>query len=491
MRTMRTMRTTRAIALLVGMALILLPACSAPSLPTITDPSIGSPPVHLVIDSKATNDWETKADFPTFVVALDPHTGHTIWRYQLPESASTQILRNSLLQPQVAGDLAIVAFSYVAPKAVYQRGTILALDLTSGQLRWRHDTGWRATGEPVITGSMIYVSAFIHGGPEAGVVEALDRRSGKLLWRRPFLGPTPGTPVVVGDRVFLFVAADSRYSWQLLALNASDGSIVWDHKDDSPLFYRTNISLLPPGYVPDIGLSPREALNVPAPLVGNQLVYVPSKYFKLLALAASDGKLVWEHATAGPDYALVLSQRSDMLCLIPAGGSSIEALDAKTGQTRWQRRTNTTLSLPAAQGDAFYFSETGPIPPFGSPANHIPGDVFALASNDGHDLWRSHGTTPLSAPNSSGPPWVAHGLVGQVLIALDATPWPTLVVFRADNGELVWQHKIQGPSTAWVYVEGGQVYFITPPTMSGSSHTVAAYALSTGAQLWTYETGHL
>src|SRR5215469_6799102 len=249
-------RLWRVLALLAALASLL--AGCAPSLPTrsqATDQDIGSPPVPLVIDSKATNDALTIADFPTFVVALDPHTGHTIWRYQIAESATLQILRNSLLQPQVAGDLAIFAFTYfdvaytnLGRQNQNYRGTIEALDLRSGQLRWRQDAGSHVTGEPVIAGSTIYASSFFLGGPEAAVVEALDRQSGKLLWSRPFLGTTPetpGPPAVVGDKLFLFALPALRNSWRLLALNASDGSLVWDHTEDSPLLYRPNDSPLP------------------------------------------------------------------------------------------------------------------------------------------------------------------------------------------------------------------------------------------------------
>src|SRR5260370_28688545 len=207
-------RMWRVLAML-AVAASLLAAC-APSLPTLsqaTDQDTGSPPVHLVIDSKAANDWEQNADFPTFVVALDPHTGHTNWRYQIAESANLQILRNSLLQPQVAGDLAIFAFTYLdvaytnlGRQIKNNRGTIEALDLSSGQLRWRQDAGTHVTAEPVIAGPTIYLSSYFPTGPETGVVEALDRQSGKLLWSRPFRGnlETPGPPAVVGDKLFLF-----------------------------------------------------------------------------------------------------------------------------------------------------------------------------------------------------------------------------------------------------------------------------------------------
>src|SRR5260370_41454853 len=133
----------------------LLAGC-APSLPTLsqaTNQTAGSPPVHLLIDITPSGFSNGIPVFRTFVVALDPQTGHRIWHYQLGSGASSEFVPGSALQPVVAGDLAIV--EYASSHNDEAHGVLEALDLRSGQLRWRHEAGTQP-GERVIAGSVIY-----------------------------------------------------------------------------------------------------------------------------------------------------------------------------------------------------------------------------------------------------------------------------------------------------------------------------------------------
>src|SRR5258708_21703267 len=221
----------------------LLTACapSVPSLPlgeSFTDPSGESPPVHLLIDITPSGFSNGIPVFRTFVVALDPQTGHTIWHYQLGSGASSEFVPGSALQPVVAGDLAIV--EYASSHNDEAHGVLEALDLRSGQLRWRHEAGTQP-GELVIAGSVIYFIPMTN--PQlrvvtspSHVVEALDRQSGRLLWSHPVDGQ-PESFGVSGDKVFDITSpwpCGGRVScWHLYVLNASDGSTRWGYALDA------------------------------------------------------------------------------------------------------------------------------------------------------------------------------------------------------------------------------------------------------------------
>jgi outer membrane protein assembly factor BamB len=491
-RTMRTMRTAGASALLVGLALVLLPlpACSPPALPTITDQTPASPGVHLLIDGDKSLFYSEPSNH-IFVVALDARTGHVIWRHQLASAANEQVMPVTVsFQPFVSGHLAFVTYTLLDGQTGDEHGTLDALDLTSGQLRWRHEAGSRLLGV-VIVGSAVYLSSVSvsHDKPGSEVVEALDRQSGRLHRSRPLLnnpaGPQVPALAVSGDKVFVIDDPYVSDGGRLVALKASDGSLLWNYTSPMQLrYYNESI------------------IGNPA-VISNQLVYVDAEYpdngsgnsggdnsGSLLVLNADDGKVAWQH-NYGAGFPSILNQSGGILCLresqpYPANGyttTKIVGLDAKTGQTRWSVPIDGGSTDCVAGGDSFYISV------------YKPGDssssIVALASNDGHQLWHSH-STPTLQLDTTLTPWVAHGFVGQIVHVPPQGINSMVMVHYADSGALAWQHEFHTLARL-PRVEGGQIYIATSTSTHNPPDTliVTALSLSTGARLWTYEIGRL
>jgi outer membrane protein assembly factor BamB len=262
--------------------------------------------VHLLIDGdKRLFSLQPSTHF--FVVALDARTGHVTWRHQLASAANAQGEPGTAAQPIVSGHLVFVTYILHDSQTGEDHGTLDALDLTSGQLRWRHEAGSRPPNLAIV-GSTIYLSAvsFSHDIPGSGVVEALDLTSGRLLWSRP-VPKDPSQLAVGGDKVFVIADPDASDGGRVVALKASDGSRLWEYS--SPLQYFDFYGYSFP--------------NDSATVIGNQPVYVDAVNVvnstfnpgSLLALNADDGKVAWQHPNGAPVSSL-LEQSGGILCRV-------------------------------------------------------------------------------------------------------------------------------------------------------------------------------
>jgi outer membrane protein assembly factor BamB len=151
------------------------------------------------------------------------------------------------------------------------------------------------------------------------------------LWRRP-LGIGYSAVTAVGDRVFTMATSDGEEV--VLALDAATGAEVW----------RTAIG---PSGVSDMDDSGPRA----TPTVVDGRLFTASSAGLLVALAATDGALIWEQdlmeGGKPPRFGYSVSPLVDSGQVVVEGGASEEdagvyAFDAATGALRWQ-----ALSGPA------------------------------------------------------------------------------------------------------------------------------------------------
>ncbi|KIQ28202.1 hypothetical protein RT97_21010 [Variovorax paradoxus] len=134
------------------------------------------------------------------------------WSYRLPKE------RQVGARPPVAGaDTVLVAFHY--DKAGFYESTLVALDPTTGEERWRA-TIPHVINEPLLgPDGSVYVSSF------SGTVHAFDR-TGKKLWDGRCGDRNMGRPCLVGgDR--LVVAETGGGASKTWCLDVRTGSIVW------------------------------------------------------------------------------------------------------------------------------------------------------------------------------------------------------------------------------------------------------------------------
>jgi outer membrane protein assembly factor BamB len=467
---------------LVALASAMLAGCGASS-PANGTPTTAAaeqtPAVHVVLDANAAAANSVN-DLRFSAVALDTHDGHVAWRHRL-ETPAPNLADIATLPPLLQGGLVYVGYYYFDPQTEIHHAVLEALDPTTGQTRWRHEAGTELSGEPVVVGSVVYLSATVFQTPgqqpiESGLVEALDSRTGSVRWSRA-LTDAPTMPAIAGDQVF--VITSQQFAGQLLALSARDGSVLWKYTSGAPLSRGSDA---------ENGWST-------APIVVNQLVYVQgaerypdgTAHLVLHAVNTRDGSLAWQHETGGIAAAPAVNQSADTLCVSAfrpsqtGGTSTVVGLVATTGQTRWISTVSAIASACVAAGETFSLSEATP--------GYNAGSVLVLNSQDGRQRWKAAVSAPIDADGLL-PPSVSSGLAAQYVQAPTPANGPVMsavAVVRIADGRLVWQRDFAGRPDKVMDVEGDQIYV---PEQSGPLPLLAAYSLSTGALLWTYTFGN-
>src|ERR1051325_2224279 len=203
--------------------------------------------------------------------------------------------------------------------------------------------------------------------------------SENVIWKKEIPGQGWSSPVLANGKIYLTTATMENgipRSLRAMCLDAGSGEILWDKE----VFHRPA--------VPSIKHE-KNSFASPTPIVTSNRLYV---HFGHLGTAALDlaGNIVWPqtklsffsvHGNAGSP-ALV----NDLLVFNCDGARdpSIAALDAKTGEVKWQTLRKTPIKA------MFSFSTPLAIEVDGkaqiiSPASGLVG---AYDPADGHEIWR-------------------------------------------------------------------------------------------------------
>ncbi len=322
-------------------------------------------------------------------------------------------------------------------------------------------------------------------------------------WSAEVPGLGWSSPVLLGGRVYLTSAvpdAGGDIVLNALCLNAADGKILW------------NKEVLRPEAGEAKAMHRKNTAASPTPIVADGRLYV---HFGHMGTAALDleGNVFWKqtslkykpvHGTGGSP-ALI----NGMLVFSGDGAAApfVAALDAATGEVRWQTPRNTTAKKN------FSFSTPQPITVQGKVQIISAGSGFVAAYNplDGSEIWKvTYGEGYSVVPR----PVYAHGLLflssgfdSATLYAIrpegaagDATAdhvaWtlkkgaphtPSVVVFEDSlfcvsdagiascldplSGEVRWSERLAGNFSASPVVAEGRVYF---QNETGSTYVVKA-----------------
>ncbi|MCX7826180.1 MAG: PQQ-like beta-propeller repeat protein, partial [Verrucomicrobiae bacterium] len=218
-----------------------------------------------------------------------------------------------------------------------------------------------------------------------------------IHWKTELPGSGHSSPVLWGNRLFITTGDEKDGGLRVLGLDAKTGAILW--RRDYP-----------------ISPFPKNKLNSFAsatPAVDAERVYVPWSTPERLTLAAfdHDGKTVWER-DLGPFISQHSSGASPILyedrVVLPNyqdGVSFIVAVDAKTGQTRWQTPRK-QMNESAAYGTPFVFQPAGgkPVLIFSSKTHGLS----AINPDDGAVVWEFDQAYTYRAVSS---PFTAAGLI--------------------------------------------------------------------------------
>jgi outer membrane protein assembly factor BamB len=247
-----------------------------------------------------------------FLYALDRESGSERWRFHLGSSGIER--RLPATDPPYAYDY--LHSSPVADEGIVYVGSadghLYAVDLESGQQRWRFATGEKVRSSPTVTDGVV------HFGSWDGHVYALDSGTGEEIWRFDSGGPVQGSPAVTSGLVIV----GSR-SARVFGLDEETGDVVWTHVHEDGSWVESS------------------------PVVVGDVVYIGSSdALKLFALEVATGAKLWHFETGGWSWGTpVTSEDTVYIGGISAypyyfEGVDLEAgfyaVDRRTGQERWR-----------------------------------------------------------------------------------------------------------------------------------------------------------
>jgi len=275
--------------------------------------------------------------------------------------------------------------------ATSRAGLVRAFDRLSGEPVWKSRLDTRIFGGASVGGQLLFV------GGDATVV-ALEKSSGEVRWRADVATEVLAPPVRSGDVVVARAADGSLYG-----LSATDGHTLWRVQQEVPLLTlrgqgRPAVAdgLVLAGFANGkLGayrlLDGRPAweatVSVPsgrtelermadvdaAPLVAQGAVFAAGYQGRVAAFALSDGRLAWSRDLSSYT-GMALFGRT--LFVTDADGNAW-ALDAASGRTLWKQQAlrGRTLSAPTIQGNAIVVGD-------------YAGYLHWLAAEDGHLMAR-------------------------------------------------------------------------------------------------------
>jgi outer membrane protein assembly factor BamB len=294
---------------------------------------------------------------------------------------------------------------------------LYALDVASGKVRWQIDGPSSALANTVISDNILYFST-IKGGYLT--VEALDNASGAKKWEHrlgdklvlngPFVDLVAASDKAVYGE--MMTTKDGKNNWQRFALNAQDGSQLWQKDEEI-----ANISGIDKGFLVngvlcvakqsnDInaqqGLPGRgylvgynaasgeqiwsKQLDGPLSMFGttvlNGVIYLntnrtgQNQGSSIYAFSVKDGTLIWHYQdtnTSGSSYPTVTEKG---VYINRYAGQTLVAIDTASGKVRWTYNFQDNLTVeypPAADNDQVYLS--------------LPGNVIQiLRASDGKQI---------------------------------------------------------------------------------------------------------
>lgn len=296
---------------------------------------------------KAKRESESK----TPIQLSHSHRAVPLWYAPIGSGAGRDYLR---LTPAVAGDTLYSADA---------SGGLYAIDAATGKSHWVRETGVSVGSALGVGGELLLL------GGRDGQVHAFDRKNGDLRWRAKVSTEVLAAPSREGNVVVVQTADD-----QLFGLDALTGNRLWVYQNAAP-------ALTLRGHA--------------QPVLAGGRVYAGLASGKLVALALSDGKLLWEQAVGMPKGRTELDRLVDVdasplllrdnLYAVSYQGR-LTALDSATGRVRWFRDMSSYSGM-TSDGSYLYISDS-------------EGAVHALDRQDGSTLWKQARMSgrQLSAP---------------------------------------------------------------------------------------------
>jgi len=255
---------------------------------------------------------------------------------------------------------------------VFKAGpSLVALDLTTGQLRWasgrmapatRADMRMRYEAAPAIGPRTVYagyVKDDIEGDTHIDTaygLRAFDAATGRVLWETEIcrLAPgkfTTGVAVAHRNRIRSFTSPSVLHqgilyhntnAGAIAALNARSGRIEWVML--YPYWPAIHDATRPYGSRPwwlrgpHLPLRPTSWLNQRPLVLGDRVIVAPVDSPCLMSIDRATGKVAWTHGRTGGGHAYMLGPTGtgELILAFSGRSGSVQLLDPKTGKITWK-----------------------------------------------------------------------------------------------------------------------------------------------------------
>ncbi len=220
---------------------------------------------------------------------------------------------------------------------------VLAIDLESGQERWRFPSALDQSKLFYAPPALTAEGQLVVGGFD-GVVYILDADNGRLVWSfDEAQGRILGGPIVDEELTYVASADGTLY-----AINLTSRDLSWSYETESPLWA--------------------------SPTVADGVVYLASLDHKVYALDQESGDLLWsEDISAAIAGAPALA---DNHLIVGTFGNGLLALDPARGTPIWAFETEGWVwGSPTIDQGTVYFAD-------------VTGVVYAVDVETGNELWR-------------------------------------------------------------------------------------------------------
>lgn len=310
-----------------------------------------------------------------------------------------------------------------------------AIDASSGNLRWKFYTGGEVWKPPIVVGDTVYAASLYLGGDKIsnrGVyVWIVDKKTG-LEQGRTFI-PSDSTllsPPKAGHGM-VYIAVTNV----LTAIDAISGQIRWQFREEDTQYF-DNVML-------SIGSdAPTVAVTALLRNGRDQAMYLFDAYVGRLKNKIAGSK--WVHnATMAEDmlYTARIGQEPISDSQLFAPKVFLSALDAQTGEQRWQfaldyQGKTWKMQPPVSSDSVYYWTDQG--------------FLHAVDRNTGRSLWRFDGDK-LSDYRD------AKVIASDSLVYLWASPW--LYAIDAASGHAKWGHPIEVYTRADVVLADDTIVF--------------------------------
>jgi outer membrane protein assembly factor BamB len=226
-------------------------------------------------------------------------------------------------------------------------GTIVALNSSDGQLRWKSDTGGEISASPVADDSRVYVASEYGDVASVsrmtkGALRALGQEAGVTKWMRTLPAPIRGS---------LAVSVTSLFG------GASDGKVYAIDK-------QTGLTRWSNQYSGSFASQPV--------LSGSQL-FIGSDDGMLHALDQTSGKAAWHYRTHGPIRGPVAVISG--VVYFGSGDSYVYAVREATGKLLWRSRTGAAVQSVAGTSEGLLVAS-------------LDNFVYLFSLNRGNRIWK-------------------------------------------------------------------------------------------------------